>query len=70
MAIQLNTIPQTTEMLDVPRVTAYRLIAVGDLESCDVAPSTSRRSKTPVSDDAISTFIQARTRHKRHRRAA
>ena len=58
----LHTIDRTAEILDVARVTVYRLIAAGDLESCDVAPSGSRRSKTRVSDDAIAAFVRNRTR--------
>lgn len=61
-APRLHDITTTAEILGVSRDTVYRLIATGDLESCDVAPTGSRQSKTRVSDDAIRAFIAARTR--------
>jgi excisionase family DNA binding protein len=67
---RLHDIPETAVILDVSRVTVYRLIANGDLESCDVAPSGSRRPKTRVSDAAIDAFIKARTRNTKRLRSA
>lgn len=65
MAVRLNTVPETAKALGVHRATVYELIARGDLESCDIAPTGSTRSKTRVSDDAIAAFIKARTRARR-----
>lgn len=61
---RLYTIDETAELLRVGRVTVYRLIAAGDLEATDVAPTGSRSPKTRVSEDAIAAFIAARARRK------
>lgn len=66
----LNTIPETAKKLRVSRETVYQLINRGDLESCDIAPTGSRRPKTRVSDGAIEAFIAARTRKAKHLRSA
>lgn len=66
----LNTIPETAKKLRVHRDTVYQLINRGDLESCDIAPSGSRRPKTRVSDAAIERFVAARTRKATHLRSA
>lgn len=65
MTKQLHTIPETAAILGVSRATVYHLIACGDLGSCDVAPSASKRPKTRVSDEHIERFIKARTRKER-----
>lgn len=67
---QLHTIPETARLLGVHRDTVYQLINRGDLESCDIAPSGSRRPKTRVSDAAIERFITARTRKPKRLRTA
>lgn len=67
---QLLTIPQVADALGVHRSTVYDLIARGDLESCDIAPSGSRSPKTRVSDAAIERFVAARTRKTGHLRSA
>jgi excisionase family DNA binding protein len=61
-ALKLYDLPDVAEILGVSLTTVYRLIAHGDLESCDVAPSGSPQSKTRVSADAIERFVKARTR--------
>ncbi|GGV33894.1 hypothetical protein GCM10010182_67130 [Actinomadura cremea] len=66
----LNTIPETARKLRVSRETVYQLINRGDLESCDIAPSGSRRPKTRVSDTAIEAFVAARTRKVQRLRSA
>lgn len=66
----LNTIPETAKKLQVSRETVYQLINRGDLESCDIAPSGSRRPKTRVSDEHIAAFIKARTRKPKRLRTA
>lgn len=70
MSDDLNTIPEAAERLKCSRVTVYKYIAAGDLESCDIAPTGSRRSKTRVSDEAIAKFIKARTRQPKRLRTA
>jgi len=60
--MRLHTINEAAALLRVSRATVYRLIATGDLESVDVAPTGSRSPKTRVSADAIARFIEARTR--------
>lgn len=70
MAAQLNTIPETAKRLKVCRDTVYAYIAAGDLESCDIAPSGSKRPKTRVSDEAIAKFIKTRTRQPKRLRTA
>lgn len=67
---QLHDIDETAEILRVSRVTVYRLIAAGDLESIDAAPTGSRRSKTRVSEEAITRFIEKRTRKPKALRSA
>lgn len=62
MAARLYDIDETAERLQVGRATVYRLIAAGDLEACDAAPTGSLRPKTRVSDEAIAKFIESRTR--------
>lgn len=70
MATRLHSVEVTAELLDLSPATVYRLIAAGDLETCDAAPSGSRRPKTRVSDDAIDAFIRARTRKAKQLRAS
>jgi DNA binding domain, excisionase family len=62
MAGRLYRIEEAAELLGVSRTTAYRLIACGDLGSCDVAPSGSRRPMTRVSDEHIAKFAADRDR--------
>jgi len=62
MASQLYDIPEVMRRLKTSKDTVYRLIAAGDLESCDIAPPGSKAPKTRVSDEAIERFIAARTR--------
>lgn len=63
MAARLHTIEETGVLLgEISPKSVRRLIAAGDLESCDVAPSGCRKSRTRVSDDAIARFIADRTR--------
>jgi hypothetical protein len=69
-APRLNTIPETAEKLRCHRDHVYVLIASGALESCDIAPPGSRRSKTRVSDEAIAAFVAARTRKHKSLRTA
>lgn len=69
MASQLYDIPATARRLNTSKDTVYRLIAAGDLESCDIAPPGSKQPKTRVSDEAISKFIAARTRTTKELRA-
>lgn len=59
---RLHKLPEAAEILDVSLTTVYRLIASGDLESCDIAPSGSPQPKTRVSDEQLAAFIKARTR--------
>jgi transposase len=59
---KLHKLPDVADMLDVSLTTVYRLIAAGDLESCDIAPSGSPQPKTRVSDEQLAAFIKKRTR--------
>jgi excisionase family DNA binding protein len=56
------TIAETAAALRIGPKTVYRLIAAGDVASCDVAPSGSRASKTRVPRTALEQFIERRTR--------
>lgn len=62
MSIQLLTIPQAAERLEIATNTVYRLIASGDLRAVDLAVSGTRKSKTRVRDDDLEAFIEGRTR--------
>lgn len=61
-APKLHALPDVADALDVSLTTVYRLIACGDLESCDIAPTGSPQPKTRVSDEQLAAFIKARTR--------
>ena len=70
MAGRLYRIEDAAERLGVSRTTAYRLIAGGDLGSCDVAPPGSTRPMTRVSDAHIAKFIADRDRQPKRLRTA
>lgn len=61
----LLTVLETAVALRVSDDTVYRLIAAGDLESTDVAPTGSRRPKTRVLAKSVNEFIASRTRNAR-----
>lgn len=67
---RLHSVLETAELLGCGKDTVYALIAAGALESCDIAPPGSTRSKTRVSDDAIRAFIANRTRKPKSLRTA
>lgn len=56
------TIAEAAATLRISPKSVYRLIAAGDLASCDVARSGSRASKTRVPQTAIEDFLAGRTR--------
>jgi transposase len=70
MAAQLYRISEAARLLDVSRGTVYNLIAAGDLESVDIAPSNSPSPITRVRADVIERFIKARSRKAKHLRTA
>jgi hypothetical protein len=71
MAPRLHTLDETAELLGGISVkTVRRLIAAGDLGSCDIAPSTSPGSLTRVSSDHIARFIRDRDRKAKRLRSA
>jgi len=70
MLNRLYDIDETAELLGVGRATVYRLIAAGDLGSCDVAPTGSKRPKTRVSERHIAKFIADRDRQPKRLRTA
>lgn len=68
---RLHTLAETAELLGGISVkTVRRLISSGDLESVDIAPSSSPGSLTRVSDEHIDRFIKARTRKPKRLRTA
>lgn len=69
-ATPLLTIPETASALRISRGTVYNLIAAGDLETTDVAPTGSRAPKTRVFADSVSSLIESRTRSARKLRSA
>lgn len=62
-AIELLTIPETARTLRIDRRTVYRLIAAGDLDAVDIAPTGSTRSKTRVPAASVAQFIERRSRN-------
>lgn len=67
---RLYRIEEVAELLDVSRATAYRLVASGDLGSCDVAPTGSKRPKTRISEAHLTKFITDRDRQPKRLRTA
>ena len=67
---RLYRIEEAAELLGISRPTAYRLIAAGDLGSCDVAPAHSRRPMTRISEAHIAKFIADRDRKPKRLRTA
>ncbi len=67
---RLYRVEEAAERLGVSRPTAYRLIAAGDLGSCDVAPTGSTRSMTRVSEAHLAKFIANRDRKPKRLRSA
>lgn len=59
---EVLTIPETAALLRMSSMTVYRLIAAGDLETCDVAPSSSPTPKTRVLAESVGELIRSRTR--------
>lgn len=58
----LLTIPETATALRVSRGTVYNLIAAGDLDTTDVAPTGARSPKTRVIAESVNALIASRTR--------
>lgn len=59
---EVLTIPETAAALKVCRGTIYALIAAGDLDTCDIAPTGSPKPKTRVIAASVARFIERRTR--------
>jgi hypothetical protein len=67
----LLTIPETAEALRLKsRDAVYDLIARGDLDAVDIAPTGSRRPKTRVPRESVNAFIKRRTRNAKRLRVA
>lgn len=60
MASELHSVVAAADVLEVSKWTVYRLIASGDLDTVDVAPSGSRRAKTRVPAESLAAFIASR----------
>jgi hypothetical protein len=67
---ELLTIPETAAALKVCEGTVYNLVAAGDLQTTDVAPSGARATKTRVLADSVTALITSRTRTARKLRSA
>jgi excisionase family DNA binding protein len=62
LAVVLHTVPQTAQRLGCSEMHVYRLAAAGELAVVDIAPPTSKRSKTRIRSDDLAEYIERRTR--------
>lgn len=64
------TIPEAAARLRCSRGHVYNLIAAGDLDVVDIAPTGSTQSKTRVIEASVSAFLESRIRNARQLRSA
>jgi hypothetical protein len=67
---EVLTIPETAAALKCCRNTVYTLIAAGDLEATDIAPTGSTKPKTRVIAASVAALLTSRTRATPHLRSA
>jgi excisionase family DNA binding protein len=68
-SIEILTIPEAAARLKCSRGTVYNLIAAGDLDVTDIAPTGSTTPKTRVLADSLDALLRSRIANARRLRA-